>query len=1177
MPKIVSSEQVIYPQEPSVVVVDNNNQQLNGQQQHKKSVIEFTPPSTPPPSSHPPILPTRTSSQNIIDRIELKRAASNSDDQIAVNIDHLNESIYKINNFIRVSKDIHDLKREYTKRNDIKRNFSLKEQWLRNSGDNLNSSAQRINDLAHSIRSTKPPPVSQSTYDLRRPSLDYDSKLTNERFSDRIKSESIHNLQSPKNDQAISESELISMNHLTVSDKKINSLSDLKYNNKLPPVTQPSMRKIEAQNFSSTVDSIQSQLPPAPKVTTNTKALTDISRFFPKKEATQIPTNVNKNQKELKDVDLRKYFVPTPVQERSSLPSPIGTPKSGLSSPCQTPNSNLSPTVSRKNSLGTDTIMPNKQQIDLKQTLLRDKVTNKLKSHPSKQQSSSVKQENDNNFDSGSLYDQQLDGAFDVSYFQRKQFSKSFSNYNGGSIEDIDINQLLDNNENIDSVQNKEYNNLFDNLSIDTGSSIEAIFDEVASEVIIPSNKQQPSISPKSINNDTKLVVKHEKIRNIENFFGPKTFPNRIDPKDLTYHKSAPKWHKKEVVKQTDVNNDLYISKLPTKLQQQIKYLEDQLASAEPFAILDDLTSATDTPSTICTPKQEIEAVPPKKLKAVKKLKNKTTAKKIVIKPNKNDDNPMINKESKSDKMHSNKQINGMAMDDNITLLHEELNYSSANLSQSLNKLNEIVEKTHSTQKMVEPMANISLSYSQPKLYAIQQTNGTANVDDNITLLHEELRHSSTNLNKSLNKLNEIVEKKLSDKPTNAQKIVEPMISQLQTTAETVTPPIRKLFKYKPLDGSVLQRHIILKSPMYPKEITNQQLDISLPQNATLSNNAQNYTNLEKSSITQEKLPLNHDEDSKPTIKTNLTDNIHETKLKQYMHSLNDSINSNPIEDKQMNNHLNHKTTGDEKKNVQLDRKISLANLQKEQQEKYLSYGSHYAAKMNMYRLDEKINHKSVQQPSISDDDTDNKLSHSQKLEKFRKEIQLSTENDTRKQHQIKTLYDNPSAIQPERPARRKIDESSTKELIERSQKIHTRKQEFMNAKMASANPYMKKLIDDNDNDDDSDNIHCKLKSPTKLCYNSVGNTNKYSHLSSKTSTPSMTNGNGILASTYRKPTSSQQQSSSQRNLINLFRRNPMPTSSTVTSYKKDSVPLPSASKKSASQRSSRREACNIS
>lgn len=1047
---MISFEQVISPQEPSVVV--DNYQQLDGQQQHKKSVLTLQ--CTSPPR---PMPPTRTSSQSVIDRIDLKRAASNSDDKIAVNIDNLNESIYKINNFIRLTKDIDELKREYSVRSNIKRNFSLKEQWLRNSGDNITNSAQQINDLARSISYTKPnPPVSQSAYDLRRTSLDDEIKSTRDQFiTDRIRSESIHNLQLTHSTE---DDELDFLNTLKLSDKEIYALSHSPSNKlkpKLPP-SMPTMRKIEAQNFSSIVKSIKTQLPTDPQVTISTKPLTDISRFFPKKEATRIATHVNKNQKELKDVDLRKYFVPSLIQEESTF--------------------------------SLDSSSSSKKPIS--------------------------KQEN--NCDSAvSLYDHQLDGACDVKNFQPKQQlsmrSKSFNNHSNIPSDDTFFNQLVDDDDEIvEQFKDKEYNNLFDNLSIDAGSNIEEIFDEVvASEVILLSNKHQKKSCPPKIENENKCLSQNQKIKNenFQHFFGPKLAPNQIDncnnnhvnPKDLTYRESAPKWHKKQIVKQTDVN-DLYISKLPTKLQQQIKYLENQLAATsatDPLPIMDD----NDLILTEGTPEITTEIVP-KKVKLLKKSKNKIIVKKTAKKEN--EKNSIINtKENKSNNIYLDDQISDKVMDNKIRLLNEELQLSSANLNNSINKLNDIVEKT---------------------LPVIPNSVPT---------------------------------------PTPFEPIAEPLVEMTQSKIETVKPPIRTLFKYKPLDGGVLQRHLISKSPMFPNVITNEQLLIDFPyspQNGTLSNNSTciipntENSNIEISSSNNDNKYREFNE-RKMYPKQILSLDNPEKKQKIA------SISIENLRDKQYDNKNNRKDVPPliscKYSDMELSESGKLPNYTKIDN---LKSPDTSTATTNYY-------HKPLERKlAINQNES---LSYSPLLK-----VQT---NDCNNSAPKKYAYMT-SPIAPEKPMRRKINDESTRELIEQSKKIHNRKQEFMNAKMVSTNPYMKQMIE---NDDD---VHNKLKLIKSSCYVVSGGGSNHHKLSvsNKTSTPKtasssfLTNGDAALS--YRKPamtpTHNNQHSSTSRHLTKLFRRNPLPSSPPMGTSYNDSVSLP-LSKKLTLQ--SERKGCNIS
>lgn len=1284
--------QVVSHEQP--VVVDNN-QQSGGQQQQQQHPHHYQ--SLP---SQPPAPPTRVSSQSVIDRIELKRAASNSDDKIAVNIDHLNESIYKINNFIRLSKDINELKRENSVRNDIQRKLSLKEQWLRNSGDNLNNSAQRINDLAHSIRSPAKAPISQSTIDLRRTSSDSGNAIDSQQFAGRIKSESIHNLQSmPSNvDEVTAGGELAFLNKLTLSDEDVEALSrtrDFAHIRPPQPKNKPSpaeaMRKIEAKSFSQTVDSIRDQLPSAPKVTTNTKtAAVDLSRFFPKKEAIPVAANVNKNQKDLKDVDLRKYFAPSPVQERSSLPSPSVTPKSGLSSPSLTPSSNLSPTVSRKNSLGSDTIpVASKPPIDLKQSLLRESVSNKLKSHPSRQGQTKHLE---------SLYDQQLDGAIDLKVMQKRKGlmycdTKSVSS----SVDfDIDFDELIDDTPvSVERSPSKEYNNLFDSVAVEAGSSIEAIFDEFTADIVLATEhqnvKKKPKLcaEPKQRDLQDYFGPKIETVlprKSTRDYFGPKSEPMQTDcdPKNLTYQKPAPKWCKKQMINETNVD-DLYIAKLPTRLQHQIKLLEAQLASTEPLSILEDFT-LTDTP--VSTPETDTT----KKVKTTKLKTAKNTI--TTATSNKKQPKKVSTVNGRSSKEEPKAKANGLKL----------------------------------TAKEKDKI-----------------------VDENIALLRDELKFSSKNLVDSINQLEDIVEKKVPEKPIRRSKsnVGDEQKSAALAIDQPVLPPIKTLFKYKPLSG-VLQRHSVTKSPMYAQIVQKPNSLFATPQRGTISDDSlaetfnvkrkmsqdgyeadsskmpirqsmnfgqltrtmsqeekvahknqlnlwdskmkmietelkasqenvgimmqnisktaelsqsngksrkmsssselkRSHDNIKTNNVDLYKMSQNDLKNSQENLQTATTTNGSpirprrkmsqdsskslkksyenfemsngggsfkvKRKMSQELHELKNSVDDIEISQK-INNPRNHNRQyyqshtdvsqcdiGNSGISL-LERKISRQNLEKAQQEKHSSYGTHYAAKMALYRLEDENRVKHVSEREQTDEPE--KLSHSQKLERFRREMQTTTETDAtecvsghrpleRKLAIDPTTYGhhpplsrtlsndadkyttsyNTVGIQPDRPIRRKTDES-TNQLIERSQKIHNRKQEFMNAKMASANPYMKQMMDDDDG------IHGQLMAAKsgagKSMYTSGNRVAAMRHTSNspplrKPSNATITSVSNSGSSFYRKPssvvtTSASAPTTHSRNVMNLFRRTPMVAATTS---------VPSTSKKSSLSRSSGRDACNIS
>lgn len=243
-------------------------------------------------------------------------------------------------------------------------------------------------------------------------------------------------------------------------------------------------------------------------------------------------------------------------------------------------------------------------------------------------------------------------------------FSKSLNIvHNIASMDDnIFFNHLFDNNESVEKIR-ENYNN-FSIADAPDNSSIEAILDEIASEVLI---------YDKFINEN--IASQNEKITtskdDTQHCFHSKMYANQsdhhLDPKEFVNRESMSKLYKKQIGQQADDNN-LYISKLPTKLQQQIKFLEDQLASSEPFAILDDsdISSSTDTlSSNNCSPKLKFNETARRKIKKFKKLK---TVKKIRNNIDKN--NSLDNSEDRFDRK----------MDENIQLLNEELLYIYQNI-----------------------------------------------------------------------------------------------------------------------------------------------------------------------------------------------------------------------------------------------------------------------------------------------------------------------------------------------------------------------------------------------------------------------------------------------------------------------------------------------------------------
>lgn len=260
-------------------------------------------------------------------RNELKRIENNSDKSFSSDFDKLNESLYKINNFLKISKEIDDIKKESSVKNDIQRKLSLKSQWL----NSQHGSTGSLNSL---------PPVdprnsgTSSTQSLNRNAAD-ELKKKRKNFST-FKSRSAQNInienEKPrrlrKHSKHNSFDELNFVEKLKLSDEDISRLSQEPEFQGLPSV------KSQMKKFGGSSNSLKVELPKRVRSVSDSRdslqkssSQRDISKYFPKTESKPRPEVVNKNQKELKDVDLSRYFLPTPVQELKSIPSPSQSPK----------------------------------------------------------------------------------------------------------------------------------------------------------------------------------------------------------------------------------------------------------------------------------------------------------------------------------------------------------------------------------------------------------------------------------------------------------------------------------------------------------------------------------------------------------------------------------------------------------------------------------------------------------------------------------------------------------------------------------------------------------------------------------------------------------------------------------------------------------------------------------
>lgn len=507
-------------------------------------------------------------SSNKIDKIdsdyanrnEIKRIDSRSDKSFSAEFDKLNESLYKINSFLKLSKEIDDLKKENLVKNDIQRKLSLKSQWLNsnpgstvslNSLPPANFRKDSIGDSTQSLLLPKPE-VKQENDFLKKKRKDFAN----------FKSVSVQNLSTAdkprkryrKHSNCTSFDELGFVNRLKLSDEELSQLSQ-------EPDFQDS-------NFKSSKNSVgtcfSEKLGSTNRISDSKESLSkysltssqrDLSKYFPKREVKAKPANVNKNQKELKDVDLSKYFLPSPVQELKSIPSPGQSPK-----------------LSRKPIKSSD------EKTASTTNLLRTAMDNLQKMQkPPIDRSQEKSAADDARKQKFSMHNQQLDGEVSfnrqpINLDEPKSKNRSFKLKSAHASDD-------------------ECEKLFDCLKSPT-EDIDELFDKVAADVLpeLPKQKANPKEKLKEKLKEkpkTKVVKKVVKKKIVEKPKIEKTqISKKLDTSKLNfagelslpkpYGPPAPKWTKKQSFLDENREEDI-LSKLSSNLLNEIKLLEKHL------------------------------------------------------------------------------------------------------------------------------------------------------------------------------------------------------------------------------------------------------------------------------------------------------------------------------------------------------------------------------------------------------------------------------------------------------------------------------------------------------------------------------------------------------------------------------------------------------------------------
>ncbi|XP_031626960.1 F-actin-monooxygenase Mical isoform X5 [Contarinia nasturtii] len=499
-------------------------------------------------------------------RNEIKRIENTTDKGFSTEFDKLNESLYKINNFLKLSKDIEDLKKESLVKNDIQRKLSLKSQWLNSnhgSTASLNSlppTNLKANQSGHG-----------STQSLNKGDTKKENELSKKRknFAN-FKSQSVQNVNVEsdnsrrtrrlgKRPTGSSFDELNFLDKLKLSDEDVSRLSQERdFQN-----TNEGLSKVDAlkNQLRSQSESMGSSVNSSQR---------DLSKYFPKKEIKSKPINVNKNQKELKDVDLSKYFLPSPVQELKSLPSPGQSPKlprkpSNLKSKDDNPTTTLLRTAIdnlQKFNKSESEDAQNEESSVFRAARENLQKIEKSKSDDNGDEPSFFRTARDNlqkvepKKEDFTMRDQQLDGDVSLKKVPKldklnfNQTNKSEAPYSG--YESIPL-----------SGERDECEKLFDCMKSPV-DNIDELFDRVAADALpkrkiiekVPLKKQAPKIIRKL---PEKKPIEIKKVE-LKSDFAP-----------------ASKWCRKDSFKETNKREAEILGKLSSNLLNEIKLLEQHL------------------------------------------------------------------------------------------------------------------------------------------------------------------------------------------------------------------------------------------------------------------------------------------------------------------------------------------------------------------------------------------------------------------------------------------------------------------------------------------------------------------------------------------------------------------------------------------------------------------------
>lgn len=472
---------------------------------------------------------------------------------------------------MKLTKDIDELKKENSVRQDIQRKLSLKEQWLKNNSAPPVPPFVAQLSAANSLRSINSdvdealPSVSSMTEDIAKsqqnflndderafsapkftsPTSNFQLVKSNSTIEEELFGSKSEEIKQPVTDVS---DELDFLDTLELSDREIKALCtpapyisqiDIRRSQEKQQkeALAKKLRNIEAKNFSQTKSHIAAQMS-GPKV--SAAATRDVSQYFPKKQEAAAPSTITKNQKDLKSVDLAKYFAPSPVQSRKVF------------------GFNVEPN-SKQNSFDLSDVQFDGAMDMRKPKSLKREIDGTQPKTKTSTKTAVVKKKK-------IVEKKQLPEEMDETIF-----------------DSLDVEPSL-----IERSASKQFNCLFDDEKIDV-AEIDQIFAEVAREVGIPPYVPLETITEKKKTAPKKLASQELMVHHIDEEQMQKYFATPMqapEPKEanLTYNKPAPKWTKKQVL--DDDLETFYLSQLSTSLIDQIKELEAQIAATEPLCVL---------------------------------------------------------------------------------------------------------------------------------------------------------------------------------------------------------------------------------------------------------------------------------------------------------------------------------------------------------------------------------------------------------------------------------------------------------------------------------------------------------------------------------------------------------------------------------------------------------------